>query len=172
MTETIREVVAVFNDEKTLDEAIYSLNKRGFDSGAFSLLAGEDTVEKKLGHRYRRVKDVEGLPNIPRDIFFSRIARLESDDFPVPVLASIGALAFAFINPVPVVVIAAVGGAALGVVLGRVARKPFVAQIQEQLARGGILFWVRVHGAQQRATALEALQSRSAHDVHAHEIEV
>jgi hypothetical protein len=135
-------------------------------------LASEDTVEKKLGHRYRSVKDVEDLPNVPRDTFFSRVARLEEDYLPVPVLASLGALYFAFVSPVPTLVVAAGAGAALGAILGRVAHKSFVAQIQEQLARGGLLLWVRVQGAQQKETALKVLRAHSAHDVHAHEIEV
>lgn len=172
MTLTVREVVAVFDDEKALDKAVHALKERGFDSDAFSLLASEDAVEKSLGHRYRTVKAVEDLPSVPRDTFFSRIARLEEDYLPVPVLASIGALAFAFVSPIPTVVIAAGAGAALGAVLGRVAHEPFVAKIQEQLARGGLLLWVRVRTAQQKQTALEVLQAQSAHDVHAHEIKV
>lgn len=172
VTDTIREVVAVFDDEKSLDEAVHALKECGFDSDAFSLLAGEKTIEAKLGHRYRRVKDVEDLPNVPRNAFISRAARLGEDYLPVPVLASIGALAFAFVNPVPTVVIAAGAGAALGALLGRISHENFVIQIEKQLARGGILLWVRVHGPKQRQQALDVLRSLSAHDVHAHEIEV
>lgn len=172
MTETIREVVAVFDDEKSLDDAVLALKERGFDSDAFSLLASENTVERTLGHRYNSVKEVEDLPNVPRYTFFSRVARLAEDYLPVPVLASCGALCFAFVSPVPTVVIATGAGAALGAVLGHVAHKRFVAQIQEQLARGGILLWVHVRGTEQSRTALEVLHARSAHDVHAHEIEV
>jgi uncharacterized membrane protein len=98
--------------------------------------------------------------------------RLEEDYLPVPVLASRGALAFAFVNPVPTVVIAAGAGAALGAILGRLADQRFVAKIQEQFARDRLLLWVRVRGAQQKKRALEVLKVRSAHDVHAHEIEL
>jgi hypothetical protein len=39
MPETIREVVAVFNDADELDRAVYELQTQGFDRAAFSLLA-------------------------------------------------------------------------------------------------------------------------------------
>jgi len=120
MTYTIREVVGVFDDEKALDAAVYALQTRGFDLAEFSLLASEDAVEKKLGYRYKRVKDVEDLPDVPRGTFFSRISRLEEESLPAPVLASIGALVSAGVSSVPTVVAAVGAGAALGAVLGRI----------------------------------------------------
>ncbi len=170
MTYTTREVVAVFDDEKGLDAAVFELQTHGFDRAEFSVLASEDAVEKKLGHRYQRVKDIEELPRVPRDTFFSRISRLEADYLPAPVLASIGALAFVGVASVPTVVVAAAAGAALGAALSRVTHQRHVKRVQEQLARGGLLLWVDVRGAQQEKTALEILRKHSAHDVHAHDI--
>src|ERR1019366_8117206 len=70
MSETIREIVAVFDDTEALDSAVYALETRGFDRAAFSLLASEAAVAKKLGHRYQQVKEVEDDPNVPRGTFF------------------------------------------------------------------------------------------------------
>jgi hypothetical protein len=48
MPQTIREAVAVFDEPETLDEAVYALETQGFDRAAFSLLADEATIERKL----------------------------------------------------------------------------------------------------------------------------
>jgi len=166
-----REVVGAFDDEKALDAAVRELEEeRGFEPDRFSLLASEDAVEKKLGNRYQQVRDVEDLPNVPREAFFSRFSRLGDEFLAVPVLASVGALLFVGVSPVPTVVVAAGAGAALGLALGQVAHQRHVAQVQEQLARGGLVLWIHVTGAHQEKTALEVLRAHSARDVHAHDI--
>lgn len=127
--ETIREVAAVFDDERSLDEAVYDLETRGFDRASFSLLASEEAVGAKLGHRYQQVKEVEDEPNVPRDTFFSRVSRLEMDILPTPVLASIGALAFAGIGSILTVIVAAGSGAALGAFLSRILHEHYATRI-------------------------------------------
>jgi hypothetical protein len=57
MAQTVREAVAVFDDPDTLEAAVFALETHGFDRAAFSLLADEATVERKLGQRYRRRGD-------------------------------------------------------------------------------------------------------------------
>jgi hypothetical protein len=170
MPVTIREVVAVFDDDKALDAAVYALETRGFDRAAFSLLASEDTVEEKLGHRYQEVKEVEDDAKAPRDTFFSRISRLEAEYLPAPILASVGALMLVGVGTLLPVLIAAGGGALLGAVLGRVMHEHHATRVQEQLMRGGLLLWVNVRNAREEETALEVLRANSAHDVHAHDI--
>lgn len=71
MTRTLREVVALFDDAKALEEAVFALETHGFDRAAFSLLADEAAVAGKLGHRYRRVAEMEDEPAAPRETFFS-----------------------------------------------------------------------------------------------------
>src|SRR5580698_6950898 len=111
MSDTIREVVAVFNDTDELDKAVYELQTRGFDRAAFSLLASEDAVADKLGHRYEQVKEVEDDPKAPRQTFYSRISRLEADYLPTPLLASVGVLALAGVGSIlPVLIAAGAGG--------------------------------------------------------------
>jgi hypothetical protein len=58
VAEAIREVVGVFDDPEALEEAVFVLETHGFDRAAFSLLADEATVERELGHRYRRVDNI------------------------------------------------------------------------------------------------------------------
>ncbi|MGC2460511.1 MAG: hypothetical protein WA446_05950 [Steroidobacteraceae bacterium] len=170
MPETIREVVAVFDDAETLDTAVYTLETRGFDRAAFSLLASEEAVAQKLGHRYQQVKEVEDDPKVPRETFFSRISRLEAEYLPAPALASIGALILAGVGTGLPALIAASGGALIGAALGRLIHQRHARRVQEQLARGGLVLWVNVRDAREEKTALEVLRAHSAHDVHAHKI--
>jgi hypothetical protein len=170
MAKTIREVVAVFDDTEALDAAVYDLETRGFDRAAFSLLASEGAVAQKLGHRYQQVREVEDNPRVPRETFFSLASRLEAKYLPAPALASIGALALAGVGTLPTLV--AVGtGASIGAALGWLFHEHHAKAVQEQLARGGLLFWVNVRNAGEEKTALETLRTHSAHDVHAHNIE-
>jgi len=170
MPETIREVVAVFNDADELDRAVYELQTQGFDRAAFSLLASEDAVADKLGHRYEQVKEVEDDPKAPRQTFYSRVSRLEADYLPTPLLASVGVLAVVGVGSILPVLIAAGAGGLLGAALSRMIHERHATRVQEQLQRGGLLLWVNVRNASEEKTALEVLRTHSAHDVHAHDI--
>jgi hypothetical protein len=172
MTETIREVVAVFDDAKSLDNAVNTLETRGFDRAAFSLLASEDAVAQKLGQRYQQIKEMEDNPKAPRETFFSRVSRLEAEYLPAPAFALIGAVVLAGIGTIVPALIAAGGGALIGAALGRVMHEHYAKRVHEQLMRGGLLLWVNVRNAGEEKTALEVLRAHSAHDVHAHDIAV
>jgi hypothetical protein len=157
MQDTIREVVAVFDDAKALDEAVFALETRGFDRAAFSLLGSEAAVKETLGHRYKEVKELEDNPRAPRETFFSRVSLLEAEYLPAPILASIGALGVAGTGAVLPVLAAAGTGALLGAALGRVMHQHQAKRVHEQLEGGGLLLWVNVRNAREEATALDGL---------------
>ena len=169
-TPTIREAVAAFDDAAALEQAVYALERQGFDRAAFSLLADEATVEQKLGHRYRQVAEMEDEPAAPRATFFSRVSRLEAE-YGLPVgLASIGALALAGIGGPIEAAVARNVGAVLGVALSRILHQQHATRVREQLARGGLLLWVNLRNAEQERIAVATLKAHTAHDVHVHEI--
>jgi hypothetical protein len=166
----IREAVAVFDNVEALEQAAADLETKGFDRAAFSVLADEATVERTLGHRYRRVAEMEDEPHAPHETFFTRISRLELE-YGTPVgLASVGFLAFGGIGGGLPALIAAGGGAVFGAALGGLMHHEHAERIKEQLARGGILLWVNVRDAAEEKIAVETLQAHSAHDVHVHAI--
>ena len=169
-SDNAKEVVAVFDNTEALDKAVYALETRGFDRAAFSLLASEQAVAQKLGHRYQRVKDVEEDPEIQRATFFSRVSRLEAEYLPAPALAAVGALIVAGTGTILPIIVAAGGGAVIGAVLSRLLHERYATRVREQLERGGLLLWVSVRNAKEEETALEVLRAHSAHDVHTHEI--
>ena len=170
MARTLREVVAVFPDLPALEQAVFALETHGFDRAAFSLLADEAAVERQLGHRYRRIEEMEDEPAAPRETFFSRVSRAEAE-FGIPAgLASVGFLALTGIGGPLAVLVATGGGAAIGAILGRMIHSHHARRVEEQLARGGLLLWVNVTDAAQEQAALRILSAHAAHDVHVHEI--
>jgi hypothetical protein len=171
MTRTIREVVGAFDDAESLENAVFALETHGLDRAAFSLLADEATVERKLGHRYQRVAEMEDEPSAPRETFFSRVSRVEAEYGLAIGLASIGALALAGGGALPALV-AAGSGAAIGGVLGRMMHRHHARAVQEQLTRGGLLLWVNVRDGAQEKLVVEVLSAHAAHDVHVHEFTV
>lgn len=160
----------MFDDEESLDAAVYALETRGFDRAAFSLLASEETVEKKLGHRYRQVGEMEDQPGAPRETFFSRVSRLESEYLPAPMLAAIGALTVAGAVSGLALLVAAGAGAGIGAALGALIHEHHAVRVSEQLARGGLLLWVNLRDAHDEETALEVLGASHARDIHVHEL--
>jgi hypothetical protein len=170
MPETIREVVAVFDDADALDDAVNELETHGFDRAAFSLLASEEAAKEKLGHPYERISEMEDEPKAPRETFFSRVSRLEAEILPAPAFALAGAFLLAASGAILPTLVAAGGGALIGGALSLVMHEHHAKLVQEQLSRGGLLLWVNVRDAQEEKTALEILRARSAHDVHAHDI--
>lgn len=171
MSQTIREAVAVFDDEKSLEAAVYDLETHGFDRAALSVLATEEAVQAKLGHRYSNVREMEDEPDAPRETFFSRVSRLEAEYLPAPMLAAMGALALTGVGTGLAILVAAGTGAALGAGLGRLMHEHHATRISEQLARGGLVLWVNLRNQEEETKALEVLQASNAHDVHVHELQ-
>jgi hypothetical protein len=173
---TVREAVAVFDEVNELDAAVEDLLEAGFKKADMSLLASEESVSKKLGHRYERVEEMEDEPDAPRIAYRSRASLGESDDVIIgtltylptvlaagTVVASEGVVAAAVTGT-------AIAGALIGTVLTRWLDKHHAEQLQEQLEHGGLLLWVRTPDRQTERRAVEILTRHSAHDVHIHKL--
>lgn len=172
--QTIREVVAVFDTAEALEQAVFDLETNGFDRASFSLLASEHKVEATLGHRYRRIEEMEDEPKAPHETFFARASRLEAEFGLAPALALLGAVGVGLgSGPITLPVLVAAGsGAALGAFLGRLIHRHHATQLQEQLDRGGLLLWVNVRDQAQENKAITILETHGARHVHAHEVTV
>lgn len=92
---TIREAVGVFHRPEDLQAAIDELLDSGFHRAELSLLASEQTVDTKLGHRYRKVSSLEDDPAIPRAAYVSPEAIGGAEGGLIGVLMYIGAVAAA-----------------------------------------------------------------------------
>jgi hypothetical protein len=172
----VREAVAVFHDVSELDATVEELRHAGFARGDISLLATEQAVQKKLGHRYQRVEELEDEPAAPRVTYKTPTSLAESDDMLVGSLTYLPAVVAAgtVVASAGVVAAAVTGtalaGALIGTVLTRWLDQHHADHLQEQLDHGGLLLWVRTADRAAEQRALEILARHSAQDVHIHEL--
>jgi hypothetical protein len=174
-----REAVGVFHDEQSLQAVVDELLVAGFDRSAFSLVAGQHAIERKLGHYFERVSDVEDDPEIPRQAYVGIDSRTEAKGLVVGGLFYVGATAAAgAIVASGGTLAAALAGAALaggaggavGAWLARLIGRHHAHHLQTQLDHGGILLWVRVHDEAEERRAIEILRKGGAEDVHVHSL--
>jgi hypothetical protein len=172
----VTEAVAVFHDVSDLDAAVEELRAAGFDRDDISLLATEQAVNRKLGHRYERVEELEDDPAAPRVAYRTRTSLGESEDRLIGSLTYLPAVVAAGTVVASAGVVAAavtgtaIAGALIGTVLSHWLDKSHAEHLQEQLDRGGLLLWVRTPDPETQQRALAILTRHSAHDVHIHRL--
>ena len=172
----VREAVAVFDDVSSLEAAVGDLRAAGFGQHDISLLAAHAAVERKLGHMYRRVEELEDDPQAPRTAFVSgknidvRENRLVGSLTVLPTMIAAGTVVATAGAVAAAVVGTAIAGALLGTVFAHWMDQRHADWLQEQLDRGGILLWVRTPTEADERKALDLLSRYSAHDIHIHEI--
>lgn len=180
-TPPIREAVGVFDTPETLQEAIDELVSSGFDRAELSLLAAEKTVDEKLGHRYRKIAELEDDPIVPRCCYVSTESIGDAEGGLVgglmyvgatvaagAVVASGGALALV----IAAASIAGGVGGLLGAILAKSLGDQHARHLQEQLDHGGLLLWVRTPDAEDERRATDILAKHSGRDVHVHGLPV
>lgn len=178
-TAVIREAVGVFKTADALQDAIDDLMSAGFDRAELSLLASEHAVDEKLGHKYRKVAELEDDPAVPRTCYVSTesVGDAEGALIGAPlyvaavagagaVVASGGTLAAAL----AAATLAGGAGALVGTILAKIVGDHHAEHLREQLAHGGLLLWVRTRDAAHEMRAVEILKKHSGQDVHVHSI--
>lgn len=175
----IREAVGYFETAEALEAAADELESSGFDRAEISLLAAEHAVEEKLGHKYRRVTELEDEPDVARCCYVSResIGAAEGGLIGAPLYMAAGAAAGVIIATGGTMAAAIIGaalaggaGGLIGGILVKLVGDQHAHHLQEQLARGGLLLWVRTRDAEHEKRAVEILKRHSGHDVHVHTI--
>lgn len=183
MTETpqtfMREVVAVFHDEASMDAAIDDLEEHGFDRAEISLMASEHAVEQKLGARYHRIEDAADNPATPR------VPLVAPEDIGAGKGALIGGLAYvgamaatgavvasggALLAAAVAVVAGGLGGGAIGGLLARWLGHHHAREIEEHLKHGGLLLWVNLRDPEHEEAAKQILARHTNEPVRVHEI--
>jgi hypothetical protein len=175
------EVVGIFHTSVDLQAAVDDLLSAGFDRAELSFLASAQTVEKKLGHTYRKASEIADDPKIPRTAYVSTEAIGGAEGGLIgglvyvgaivaagAVVASEGPLAAAFAA-------AALGGGAgglIGTLFARVVGQHHADYLQEQIDKGGLLLWVHARDADHEARSVAILRTHCGDDVHVHETAV
>jgi len=173
----IPEAVGVFDSFETLQAAFYDLRSVGFHHSDISLLAGQETLEEKLGKSYWRAPELEDDPRAPRAIFVSEEAVGELEGAIAGgffFLGSYIAMA-AMLTPVSTLAASiaaiAIGGspaAVIGTILARRVGKHHKDYYANQIQHGGILMWVRTRDKEREDLAVKIMKGHSGHDVHVH----
>jgi hypothetical protein len=175
----VREAVGVFQDAGSLQAAVDELLVSGFDRSSLSLMATGSTVERELGHRYRRVEDAADDPDAPHVAYVgvdspvtgqgaaaAGLAYIGACVAAAGVVASGGALALAIVAAIG----AGTGSGLIGAVLARYVAGHHAKGLTEQLERGGLLLWVRTIDERCENLACEILERHGAGNVHVHDL--
>ena len=175
----VREAVGVFDSAEKLQAAIDELESSGFDRAELSLLASADAVENKLGHRYKKVAELEDDADVPTTAYVSTEAIGDAEGALIGGLLYVGAVALGVAvvasgGALAAAITAATIGGGMGGMAG-IGLSSFISQhhadyLQEQIEKGGLLLWVRTRDAAHEERAKEILSRHSAHDVHIHGI--
>jgi hypothetical protein len=175
--QTMSEAVGVFEDSTRLQEAIDELLSAGFDRAELSLLAGEDAVAEKLGHRYKKVQEIEDDTSLPRQAYVSPESIGDAQGGLIGGLMYVGAGAAAgavvasggaFAAAIAAASLAGGAGGLIGGILARWLGAHQAHHVQEQLDHGGLLLWVRTRDKAHERRAVEILKRHSGRDVHVH----
>ncbi len=176
---TVTEAVAVFSSEQQLEQAADELMSHGFDRADVSLLASEQAIIEKLGHRYRSVRELEDNPNVPTTAFVTEeglgaaeggiigsLLYLPAVAGIAAVVASGGTLAAAI---AAAVILGGVGGG-LGTVLARLVGDQHGEKIASEIEHGGLLLFVRTPSPEMEEKAKDILSRAGGRDAHVHQI--
>ncbi len=173
----VREAVGYFNNVEDLEAAIDELESSGFDRAEISLLASEHAVEEKLGHKYRKVSELEDDPAVLRTHYISKesVGAAEGALIGTPLyfaaLAAFGVIVASGGTLVAALAGAAAAGGAGGLIGGTFAKlvgDRHAQYLQNELEHGGLLLWVRTWDAQDEKRASAILTKHSGRDVHVH----
>jgi len=172
-TATVREAVAVFDDPDQLENAMSDLQSNGIDRSNLSLLAHRSLA----GRLPARSQDVADDPATPRESAVTDTDIRQGRVLGTSLAAAIAALAAAGftvatggVAAATVAAAAAAGGVgAVGALLGRGIGGDQEAFLDAQLARGGVLLWVRTPDADAERRTLGVLRRHSA-QVYLHDL--
>lgn len=178
-TYLVREAVAVFADANALETAVDALEAAGFNRAGISVL-GTDHAGDFIHQTYRSVVDIEDDKNAPQAAYVSADSRVEGEAEAVAVPFLIGGLAGAaavaasggiLAAAIAATILGGAAGAGLGSLLVRAVAHRHAAEIERQLALGGLVLWVNVPNEEAEQRALAALNKAGGRDVHVHTIE-
>jgi hypothetical protein len=177
MPKKVREVVGAFPSARALEDAAQELMSRGFDRARLSLLGPRVAVDGTPGLRSARAADLEDDPRAPRiaymdhhELALGQSAIIAALFYVAGGFTTIASLASAveWQTAVAYGVLAGGAGGALGALVARRLGTLTAEKIEYELARGGVLLWVRTSSDEDADTAIEVFARHGARDVHGH----
>lgn len=173
------EAVAVFHDPTALNGAISDLVGAGVDRAEMSILAREGYLDGDLVKNYADMRHAEDDPNAPRHAVYAdtdvRQGRtlLTSMASVVAALAASGAVVATGGAALPAIAAAIAAGGGVGAIGAMVGRQAGAEQrkfLEIQLARGGILLWVKIAEPANEPRIRAILLRHAGDDVHVRDV--
>lgn len=181
-TDTIvwKDTIGIFYDENNMQEAVYNLEKAGFDKDAVSILADESTLRKQLGKKFRNVRELAYDPSTPRRRPVLSRELSFTQGMAIFIGAAVGMLTTTVVatfshdlmtnfQVMATMMAGSVGGTLIGLAQALIMNHNHSRDIREQIRRGGLLLWVAVKGEEQERTARAILKNSAARDVNVYE---
>jgi hypothetical protein len=177
----VREAAGIFHTRDALDAAVDALLLAGFDRSQIDLMTSVETVRDKLGDVYVAPKELPDVPGVPRRAYVAR------EDVAIPLAATAGILTYVGATAAALGVVASGGalalavaaaiaggavGSGVGTLLARFIGREEAKELEEQMAAGGLILWVRTHSPDQEEKAQRILKDHGAEAVRVHEIEI
>lgn len=174
---TIRETVGVFDSSGKVDAAIAELESNAFQRHDFSVLGSSREIAEKFGSETVRPHRAEDDPDTPRGVFIRPEEKAIGSSFIIGAAAYItGCIAIVMAQGLPTagLLAAVAGGSAVGAAIGGAAvyllARHMKTRLNRQLARGGLLLWVRTPDPAREQTAIDILRRNGGKRVHVHNI--
>jgi hypothetical protein len=176
---TVREVVGVFGSGDKLEAAVENLKASGVRREDISVMASHDAVVENFNHRFEAITRMEDDRRVPQAAFISKsdltAGKAALISIPLYIGASVGSLAVvASGGALALAIAAAVAGGLTGGGLGGLAAHAIgvhhAEALEEHVAAGGLLLWVRISDRAREAETIGVLTESGGEDVHAHDI--
>ena len=169
----IREAVAVFDDPESLETAVSELQSNGIDRSQISFLAHASPTLGPPGGLQRLADDPATARESPVTDTDLRQGRILGTSL-AATIAAFAAAGFAVatggVAAAAAAAVAAGGGiGAVGALIGRNLGENETSFLDAQLARGGVLLWVRTPSDDAERRALEVLRRYAVH-IHIHNL--
>jgi hypothetical protein len=176
---TVREAVGVFHDPASLNGAISDLTGAGVDRAEMSLLAQQGILDGQPAEAYRSTRQAADDPTTPRQAIYAdtdvRQGRtlLTSMASVIAAFAASGAVVLtggAALAALAAAVGAGGGIGAIGALVGKRAGDEQQKYLQDQMARGGIVLWVKITDPARESRVCRILERYAADNVHVHDM--
>ncbi|MDB5491390.1 MAG: hypothetical protein JWO78_1239 [Micavibrio sp.] len=164
----VREAVGVFSDMEALNQALVEIDHR-FPRHAVSVLGSRTEIEEQFGEKTvspdRADSDAttpHEAPLRPEEKALARAALIGGGAYVGAVALAIAAGAVALPVTIMAAAIGGGGGAAFGAILGKVLGDHYHQDIEEQIAKGGLLLWINTPAMEDEQDACDILHRHGA----------
>jgi len=177
----VREVAGVCRSPDALDAAVAGLLLSGFDRTDVDLMGEPEVLRRRLGIDHVPVEKLADLPAAAAKPY------LGSADLAATLSTLAGILIFVGAAGAALLVVASGGswwrsvaagvggvaaGAALVAIVANRLKRAQEKELEQQLAAGGIVLWVRARSSEREKRAQQILRAHGAEAIRVHEIEV